>query len=234
MNNKDKIILSVVSHNNIDEVILLLNSLKEINYSYIKCIIITINTSEDLTKFNNIDYPFKIKIIKNSNIKGFGANHNYAFSLYNSIFFLIINPDIIFPKTFDFKPLIEKLMYKKNNAVISPRIYEKGKVSYPRKFPNINDYLFNKKKYDNNNFWISGCFMLFKSNIFKIFNGFDCNYFMYMEDVDLCKRLSDNNLKIIMCDDQYIFHNAKRKSKKNFIFFFYHLRSLIYYFKKKY
>lgn len=233
MSYKNKIILSVVSHNNISEVILLLDSLKKINYRYIKFIVITINTSEDLTKLNNINFPFEIKIIKNSNIKGFGANHNYVFSLYNSTFFLVINPDIIFPKSFDFKPLIEKLMLKKNNAVISPRIYEKGKISYPRKFPNLVDYLTNKKKYINDNFWISGCFMLFKSNIFKINNGFDCNYFMYMEDVDICRRLSDKDFKIMMCEEQFILHNAKRKSKKNLIFFFYHLKSLFYYFLKK-
>lgn len=229
------ITISIISHLDAKKVEVLLKSLSLTNNykKYIDKIIIVSNVPEKLDYKKNFDLKNIIEYLTNSTSKGFAENHNDVFKRFcDSEYFLVINPDIIFPKTFDFKYLIRDLLNKKNNAVISPRIYEKGKICYPRKFPNLYDYFFYKKNYTNNNFWISGCFMLFKSVFFKKINGFDSNFFMYMEDVDICKRLSDKNLKIIKCDEQYILHNAKRKSKKNLKFFYYHLKSLIYYFSK--
>jgi N-acetylglucosaminyl-diphospho-decaprenol L-rhamnosyltransferase len=44
--------------------------------------------------------------------------------------------------------------------------------------------------------WISGAAMMLRRQEFLDIGGFDENLFMYMEDVDLCKRYSDKGLRI--------------------------------------
>ena len=77
--------------------------------------------------------------------------------------------------------------------------------------------------------WISGCFMLFTSDIYRKINGFDERFFLYMEDVDICKRIIKLNKNIIL-DDQCIIHNSKRKSLKNIKHFYFHILSIFRYF----
>ncbi|MDE1292895.1 hypothetical protein [Vibrio aestuarianus] len=36
--------------------------------------------------------------------------------------------------------------------------------------------------------WAAGSFLVFQADLYKKLNGFDENYFMYFEDVDICFR----------------------------------------------
>lgn len=71
--------LSIVSHKNIDETHLLVDSLICTYYKCIAKIVITINKLEDISESNFEKYPFNFKFIKNKSFKGFGENHNKAF-----------------------------------------------------------------------------------------------------------------------------------------------------------
>ena len=57
-------------------------------------IILTINVSEDENIIRKYTNNKRVLIVRNTQIKGFGENHNYAFSLSNSKYFLILNPDV--------------------------------------------------------------------------------------------------------------------------------------------
>ena len=37
--------------------------------------------------------------------------------------------------------------------------------------------------------WLTGSFILMPRIVFEEINGFDQDYFLYVEDVDLCKRI---------------------------------------------
>jgi len=39
--------------------------------------------------------------------------------------------------------------------------------------------------------WISGAFFIIKKELYSKVGGFDENIFMYLEDTDLCKRISE-------------------------------------------
>ena len=45
--------------------------------------------------------------------------------------------------------------------------------------------------------WVSGAFLLTKADIWQQLHGLDDRYFMYMEDVDFCRRLRDAGRKVL-------------------------------------
>ena len=82
------ITVSIVSHSQRDIIEMLLNDL--VFYENINKIIITINLPESdyevPKQINN-----KVIFIRNKHKKGFGSNHNSAFKLCNTKYFLVLN-----------------------------------------------------------------------------------------------------------------------------------------------
>jgi len=85
------ITFSIVSHHQGDLINDLFNDLDKIDYFDFD-VILTVNVKEDLEYSKN--RKFKIHIIINESIKGFGSNHNFAFSFCNRKIFCVVNPDI--------------------------------------------------------------------------------------------------------------------------------------------
>lgn len=54
--------------------------------------------------------------------------------------------------------------------------------------------------------WISGAFLITRLSTWDELNGLDSSYFMYMEDVDYCKRLRILNYKIIYSSSATVIH----------------------------
>lgn len=81
--------------------------------------------------------------------------------------------------------------------------------------------------------WLGGGFMMLRREVFKKIGLFDENFFMYLEDVDLCYRTKKVGFKIIYFPQVQVVHHhmasAKRDPSKAIIN---ELNSLIYYFKK--
>ena len=55
--------------------------------------------------------------------------------------------------------------------------------------------------------WVSGGAMLVQSKAFRAVGGFDEDYFMYWEDVDLCKRLRERRWKIVWQPKAKVHHH---------------------------
>ena len=80
--------------------------------------------------------------------------------------------------------------------------------------------------------YITGCFHLYKTEVFVEINGFDVRYFLYMEDVDICRKIDVFGKKKLYYPDEEIIHVLKKGSSKNVILFFRHISSAIKYFLK--
>ena len=88
----DKVSLSIVSHGQGHMVRDLLDDLaKGVDVDHE--IILTLNVPED-ERFIEEHRSLPIRVIRNSERRGFGANHNAAFGLATGSCFAIVNPDI--------------------------------------------------------------------------------------------------------------------------------------------
>ena len=76
-----------------------------------------------------------------------------------------------------------------------------------------------------------GSFLVVRTELFKELNGFDDNFFMYLEDADLCKRVNQIS-KLMYFPNATVIHKWGRGSHTNKTLFKYHLQSMMVYFKK--
>ena len=230
--------------------------LKETLYSLlaineIKKIILVDNDSSnwaaELAKENS-----RIEYIKSSGNFGFGFGHNLAIKKYalESDFFLICNPDIVFD-VIQFNLFFEFISTRKEGLFLPKIVYPNGDNQFgARLLPsplNLFARRFSKKlaaQLDNKYLlqeynitqpafvpYLSGCFMLFKSEKLLELNGFDERFFMYMEDIDISRRCAEV-FGTLYCPQFSIIHMHEQASYKSSILLKAHLRSAFLYFCK--
>ena len=234
----NKITVSVVSHNHGEMVIALINRL--LMFREVSLIVVTINTPETF----KISDDQRIVFINNQTPKGFGANHNAAFSYCTSDYFCVLNPDIELPQNpFPFLINFMKSYPAEITAplVLSPNGLVEDSV---RIFPTLSRLFFKALGVSRNDYqisigmktfepdWFAGMFMLFGSNTYIKLNGFDESYFLYYEDVDICWRAHQLGLKIVYCPEVSVVHHAQRASRHNFRHMRWHLGSMLRYLGK--
>jgi GT2 family glycosyltransferase len=232
--------ISVVSHGQIDLIVNLFDDIATYLALNQLEVILTINLPETVP-FLESDYAFLKMIIRNQNPKGFGANHNQAFSHAKGDFFCILNPDIRFNT--DPFPVLLASLNDLTVGVVAPLIFSADEQleDSARKFPTPfkivckalggckgHDYVITEHAIQPD--WIGGMFMLLPSKIFAQLAGFDEHYFLYYEDVDLCARLRLLGYEVVLNPQAKVFHYAQRTSHANFKYFRWHLRSMLRFF----
>jgi len=195
---------------------------------------------------SDIEYVFNAKNI------GFGAGHNMVIDKIKntSKYHLILNPDVSFEPRI-IPNLIEAIETEKEIAMIAPRVlFTNREHQYTcRKYPTVFEMISRKmgiyKKYVQEreyrnldltkpfypNF-IHGCFMLFKTKDLVKINGFDERYFLYMEDVDICRKIDAIGKKKMYNPKEEITHILKKGSSKSIKLFIRHFLSSVQYFYK--
>jgi GT2 family glycosyltransferase len=201
-----------------------------------------------------IDY--RINYIHNPLNPGFGAGHNVAIRqvIGKSRYHLILNPDVYFNEK-----LLEKiLLFLDTNSsigVLMPKIlYPNNSEQYLAKLlPTPIDLLarrlmpikkvrqaiserFELRQSGYNKImdvpFLSGCFLVFRTEVLSRINGFDDMIFMYMEDIDICRRVLNANYRSVFYPEVFVYHDHVRKSMTNFDNLKIYLMSAIYYFNK--
>ncbi len=227
------ITFSIISHGHIKYIKPLLKSLNS-EPSLKGCmVILTLNLLNE--SINPLDYPqIRMLIIKNLFPKGFGVNHNAAFTYCKTTWFCILNPDIKINKKEPFSELV-KYSNIRSIDIIGPAIrnssnkimksVRKNLTPFSiifRKKTNINDLLASNKF-----FWIAGMCLLIRSNVFSELSGFDKRFYLYCEDYDLCARAFIRGYKIGYHKNVSLIHDGQFSSHKSIKFFIWHLKSLI-------
>lgn len=133
MNSSPSVSISIFSHGHRQHLILLLRYITQsIDVTYE--IFLTMNFAED----NNFLEEFKnspIYILTNPDPKGFGANHNSAFSRSRAAYFAILNPDIRAYR-FQIQPLLDNFLTGNIAATVPLILNNNGIVQESiRKFP---------------------------------------------------------------------------------------------------
>ncbi|NQY43658.1 MAG: glycosyltransferase, partial [Legionellales bacterium] len=78
---------------------------------------------------------------------------------------------------------------------------------------------------------VSGCFMFFRNSLLKEIQGFDENFFMYFEDVDISRR-AFKILKNVIFNNLIVYHIWDRGSYRDKTLLRYHIVSAFKYFNK--
>jgi hypothetical protein len=170
---------------------------------------------------------FPVGVLTNASPKGFGANHNAAFAHCATPMYCVVNPDIRL-ETDPFPPLCEVLSAGKEVGVVGPLVRNpSGAVEdSARRFPTLASL--GRKLFERNTGpdypaegdplavdWIAGMFMIFRSEVFRSIGGFDERFFLYYEDVDLCRRLRGRGLTTVFHPGVSVTHDARRASRRD-------------------
>ncbi len=227
------IAVSIVSHGHGEMVQSLVSQLREC--PEVTQVVITRNIPEASLFFADD----LVQIDDNPIPKGFGANHNSAFRLCRTSYFCVLNPDIQLQRN-PFPTLLDCLE-KQNAALAAPLIISpSGAVEDSvRRFPTAYSLLLKAIGGPDGSYlikegqppvfpdWVAGMFMLFKARDFDHVDGFDERYFLYYEDVDICRRISRAGMKIVACPSVIAIHNARRASHRNIRHLRWHLASMV-------
>jgi GT2 family glycosyltransferase len=212
------------------------------------------NTSSQ--KFKNVFKHTELEYIAIGKNIGFGAGHNVIIDKLKEVssYHLILNPDVFFKGSVIYN-LIGVLEMNIALAMIAPKILFPDKThQYScRRYPSIQELLARRfpflkrvfKKvvyrgtYRDRNLstpffaeYITGCFHLYRTEDFVALKGFDERYFLYMEDVDICKKIDTLGKKKLYYPNEEIIHVLKKGSSKSIKLFLFHLSSAFKYFLK--
>lgn len=149
-------------------------------------------------------HPEVISILKlqGENL-GFGEGHNSLFKHrhQNSIAYLCLNPDaqlhplalahlITFASNCEWHGLFEPM----HEPIMPPKYYDptSGETE-----------------------WCSGACLLIPVQVYEKLNGFDPDFFMYCEDVDISWRARALGFKCYVCVDSWVFHYVEDRSNRD-------------------
>jgi GT2 family glycosyltransferase len=186
--------------------------------------------------------------VQNLRVAGFGANHNRNFEYAaprDDDWFVICNPDIAANAALVARLL--ELAEKDSASIAAPKLWNNTTNRLDdniRPFPTVVSLFLSfvgvpgPSRYSEDTLvrlttpdWASGAFVAFRADMFRQLHGFDERYFMYMEDVDICRRARKHGYSISFYHDVQIIHNAARHNRRIFSRNFrYHIMSVIKYF----
>lgn len=213
-------------------------------YKHLTCnfeIIVVDNNSNDNSeelikkKYNEIHW---IQIDKNM---GYGYAMNKGFEQSNGNYILILNSDIMILSDF-YNSLTEKYIELNAGIIGIKLILPDGKTqqtasTFPRLmtiFANEIKILQKIKKFNRYTLqidtdkivhkvdWVTGAFMFISREIYQKISGFNDSYFMYYEDVDLCRKTANQGFSNFYITNHQATHkhcysvNKQNKGSYNF------------------
>jgi len=228
--------VSVVSHAQRDLVQDLLADLARLDRRGLD-VIVTLNVAEELPA---IPPGLAVEIVRNPARKGFGANHNAAFRRATGAIFCVLNPDIRFSVD-PFAALVAELADRRVGVAAPLVVDGAGKPEdSARRFPSAwtlaakllglaprLDYAIGAEPFSPD--WVAGMFLAFRREAFAGVDGFDERYFLYYEDVDLCRRLRRSGFDVRFVPAARVTHLARRESRRSFRHLRWHVASVTRY-----
>jgi len=201
----------------------------------LKIEVIVVNNCPGDDEFSDLikNYP-AFHHIENSKNGGYGNGCNLGSSVANGSFLLILNPDTIVTE----HALEELVDFLKTNPAIMAasckQVNENGKESIAwGPFPDYQNLIGMMRKLFSTGYksqmkckkgfspdvffpdWISGSVILIRKDDYINLNGFDEDFWMYFEDVDLCRRIRNSCGEIAFCTNITIEHNHGGSSRIN-------------------
>ena len=218
--------ISVVNYNAKD---FLRNCLKSIfeNTSKIDYEIFVVDNASSDGSPETVEKEFsQVNLIRNKENVGFAKANNQAFKKASGRYFLLLNPDCSVKKgTLD--EIVQFMDEHLEVGVTGCRIINSnGRIEFSAgRFLNLFTEFslkFRKKLAGSNGYfdrlltrnynksrevdWVIGAFLIVRSKVYREVQGMDENYFLYFEEIDLCKRIKKKGWKIYYNSDCEVLH----------------------------
>ena len=199
-------------------------------------VVIINNDDEDLDEMAECfrNDPVCRVIELNQNV-GFGRAHNLGLKSARGEYVLFLNPDTkVLPGALG--SLLDTFSKNEKAGMVGPLLVGAGGEIQPdcfgaRKTPfsmiGEKIYSFPKTSVEASDKalevdWVSGGAMMARREFFEKIGGFDENYFMYFEDVDLCRRAKRMGYRVMINPAARVFHESgksfasEREKKKHY------------------
>jgi N-acetylglucosaminyl-diphospho-decaprenol L-rhamnosyltransferase len=212
--------------------------------------IIVVNNDKDKLEQNyfgeGCNPLYRLKIIEINENFGFGKSCNIGAREAQGQLLMFLNPDATVEAT-ALRKLVSVLTEDKNVAIASPIIlwpsgkpqaWQFGKEKSPARIilgkMGIKEPYAQKEQGLIEADWVSGTALITKKEAYDKTGGFDESYFMYFEDVDLCRRMRQLGHKILVDTGSKVYHHSgqsfsNEKQKKK-----HYYKSQHYYLQKNY
>ncbi|MDN3454638.1 glycosyltransferase family 2 protein [Psychrobacter sp. APC 3350] len=173
---------------------------------------------EKMIMNNEFHKTFLLRTLTMPDNLGFGRGMNAAADLAIAEHLLIINPDVLMTDQNYLSSMYDFILEKPNYGVISSQIVNDN----GRDGCDHYSYQFHETfGLDSGISWIEGSLMFIRKETFASIDGFDPDFFMYCEDVDLCYRIRKNGLELIKNNSLSVYHKGG-SSEPNKDYAFYH------------
>lgn len=224
-----EIIVILVNFNNNEDTVECLKSIM-ISKTDLPFVIIVDNNSHYKTIEHEVTFYSHLKVIYNKLNQGFGKANNIAIkwahkNIKFKYIFILNNDTIIEEKTipslinaFKYSPQIGittcKTTFNDSRHIVW---YGGGIINYYRGWPKIFDYGkvasnegANTARYVD---FVSGCVMMISKEAIEQLKGFDEDFFMYSEDLELSIRATKLGIKMFYIPSTIIFHKVQGSLK---------------------
>lgn len=196
-------------------------------------VIVVDNASEAFSETSLKKIIPNIVVIRSKENLGFAKANNLAAKQAKGEYLWFLNSDTKLNKDSNISTLIQFLDSHKEYGAVSPLVLDASNVPQKYQFgywpavwrmllekpvkkrvakkPGVAkhwgwlnaDYLPLKSREVD---WVSGAAMMIRKNVFNDVGGFEAEYFLYYEDVDLCRKLWANKQKIRFIKEAQILH----------------------------
>lgn len=147
--------------------------------------------------------------------RGYGGGNNLALLNVSTEFALIINPDVDVNIP-SINSMIATADLYPNAIIIGAKIFDSRQktqdVSYGWRYPDNSKNHYIEPDGDLSAMFLSGCCLLIRVKPFKEMGGFDENFFMYYEELDVCQRVIWLGGDCVLSANAYVNHFSQSSS----------------------
>jgi GT2 family glycosyltransferase len=171
------------------------------------CKVIIVENSNDIFVKNYLEKKFSnVQVLISGDNIGYGRANNLGISMVKTKYVFILNPD-----TYLEKNTLKELSYvtnvlNGNFSILAPEIFNNKLLKLDNN--EIKDFI----EVD----FVKGFAMLLNLSKINFDKFFDENFFLFLEEIDLCKRVKDIGGKIYIACKAKVHHYSKKSSGDEF------------------
>ena len=170
--------------------------------------VIVVENSKNTSIKNYLENKFSnVQVLISGENLGYGRGNNLGISQVKTKYAFILNPDAYLDKNTLIELKNVKDLLHEEFSILSPRIFDNKEDSNLIK---VEQKLFIEVDF------VKGFAMLLNLEKITLNEIFDKNFFLFLEEIDLCKRIKDSGGKIYVASSAKIYHAAKESSGNEF------------------